>query len=77
MYQTDDHQGLSISAWNYTKYFVITYKEKASEKEYTCIYMYTCITESLAIHLKLTHCKSAMPQYKMKIKLKEYKGALF
>lgn len=26
--------------FNYTQYFAITYKEKDSEKEYVCVYVY-------------------------------------
>ena len=40
-----NNKDLLYSTGNYTQYFVITYMEKESEKEYT--YIYVCITESL------------------------------
>ena len=57
---------------NYIQYFVITYKEKQSEKTHrhthTHTYTHTYITVSLnhyAVQLKLTqHCESAILQFK-------------
>ena len=33
------NKDLQYSTWNYTQYFVITYKGKAPEKEYMYIYL--------------------------------------
>ena len=53
------------STGNYTQFLVITYNGKESEKEY----IYTCITESLSVHWKLTKlCKSAIFQFFKRLK---------
>ena len=58
------NKDLLYSTGNYTQYFVITYKRKESEKEYT----HTCLNRC-AVHPKLTqHCKSTTPQFKKKKK---------
>ena len=55
------------STGNSTQYSVITYNGKESEKIMDiCI----CITESLCCTPETQHCKPAIPQYKIKIKLK-------
>ena len=33
----------NYSTWNYTQYFIITYKGKESEKECICTYIHTCM----------------------------------
>ena len=61
---------LLSSTGNYTQYLVITYNGKESEKEYICIYMCVCvcvcvcIANHFAVHLKLTHCKLTILQFK-------------
>ena len=65
------------STENSTQYYVINYMGKESEKEWRerDIYIYThththiCITHHFAVQLKLAQqCKSAILQYKIKIK---------
>ena len=46
--------------------------EKESEKEWIYVYVYVEV-KHVAVHLKLTHCKSAVLQYKIKIKLSIFK----
>ena len=54
------NKDLLYSIGNYTLYFVITIPEKNLKKNIYYIYIteYVCITESIAVHLKLTQqCK--------------------
>ena len=54
---------LLYSMGNYIQYPVINHNGKEYEKEY----VYICITESLAVHQKLTqHCKSTILQLRKK-----------
>ena len=49
-----NQQGLMYSTGNYNQYFVITYKGKEFEKEYTYICMHICVKiNHCAIYLKL------------------------
>ena len=48
-----NNKDLLYSTGNYTQYLVITYNGKESEKEYTYIYTYICITESLCCTLEI------------------------
>ena len=57
-----DKQGFSTG--NSIQYLAITYNEKESEKEYTCMNIYIYIyLDHFVIHLKLTqYCKSTIVQ---------------
>ena len=45
---------LLYSTGNYNQYFIISYRGKESEKEYTYMYIYL---NHFSVYLKLTHCK--------------------
>ena len=57
-----NQQGLMYSTGNYNQYFVITYKGKEFEKEYTYICMHICVKiNHCAIYLTVTqYCKSTI-----------------
>ena len=64
IYKWINNKHLLYSTGNYTRYLIITYNGKESEKEYVyiCLYVY-----DFSVHLKLTqYCKS--PIFLLKIK---------
>ena len=58
-------QGPTVDTGNSTQYSVITYMGKEYGKEWMQVYIYL---NHVAVHPKLTHCKSTLFQYKIKNK---------
>ena len=66
IYKINNQQGPTIYTGNSNQYYVITYMEKESEKDW--IYVYVQLNDFI-VYLELTHhCKSTILQNKIKYK---------